>query len=483
MGEITCFLERLAERQPEFVLFGGRVYSPSESNLTQGNVQEDQKDRLELGSLTLNLIPSMPFSFFESLDRSSQRAEIEALGQRYVREKVDREISGETDQGGEVSKIKTLTFIMYDFLPFFVSRKYGHEDGLMVALGLEEETAITDPVERARSEMSEYLNHRFGAEAPTALKDKSALVKKRVIAREREGLAQGAIVEKELSLKEMGLTQEEISPSQLGEILGNQPVYVMNERLYGLRKVRSTEDFPGEIVVHLNGHKYVVGNEMFGLDQAIQVLRGRQIQRNQLEILERSSSEWDAVASAISSSGIKEQHMRELSKLGEFDYEGSGFILKDGRYYVYATIPKFATQDGRDPSKFWPYEATRVAIKVGWDRGGIRSWDRPVVVERREFHPCLSGRSNRGGFCEICNLSREPSSYSNTLLDLVRKIGDAANTITTPLSKESLDRHSGEAYFGTTLKDILQQGSLTREEAIKKGYQVIEVIETKVGEA
>jgi hypothetical protein len=66
------------------------------------------------------------------------------------------------------------------------------------------------------------------------------------------------------------------------------------------------------------------------------------------------------------------------------------------------------------------------------------------------------------------------------LLDIVRKIGDAANTITTPLSPESLERHSGESYFGDTLTNILKQGSLTREQALEQGYRVVEVMETKV---
>lgn len=64
---------------------------------------------------------------------------------------------------------------------------------------------------------------------------------------------------------------------------------------------------------------------------------------------------------------------------------------------------------------------------------------------------------------------------------MVRKLSDAVNVVMQPLSKKSLDRHSGEVYFDHKLDDILLQGSLTRAQAEEQGYIVVEVLEHAVG--
>ncbi|MFA6460854.1 MAG: hypothetical protein WCV90_01190 [Candidatus Woesearchaeota archaeon] len=476
MSRISCFLERLAERQSTFVLFGDRPYgfTPSSSRA--------YPDQFEMGALVQYLVPSMSFREYEALDQRTQQAQIGRDTQEYVHHVVSKVIDMERSNGGEENRLKTLGAIMYEFLPFFVRQTQKDDRDLLVALGIEQETDDTNPLDRARAEINAYLVERFGA--PSQKKkveeeDPTDKIKTQIVEAERDKLRKERILRPWLYLEQMGLKEEQIASSRLGELTSHQPLYILDGKIFALNL--HTSPVPeGMMQFKLGGKVYLPGEELFSLEHLTSELTNRERASYRFQAIERASEEYGRIAEARKSSGLVESHLIELSKLTEFDYKGSGFILKNGEYYLYATIPKFATQDGRNPERFWPYDDTRVAIKVKWEEGGIRSWDKPVVVERREFHPCLSDRSREGGFCGICNLSRDPSDYKNTLLDIVRKIGDAANTITTPLSPESLERHSGESYFGDTLTNILKQGSLTREQALEQGYRVVEVMETKV---
>ena len=179
--------------------------------------------------------------------------------------------------------------------------------------------------------------------------------------------------------------------------------------------------------------------------------------------------------------GKRQQQLLDLAKLDEYDLETCGFILRDGKYIVYSRVPQFATQDGRNPKKFWPFPSVRVGIYMGMNRDEIYSFDSPLVVDPMPNHPCLSNKTS--GYCKICNLNREPDSYNNTTRDILRKLSDAVNVVMHPLNKPSLDAHAGEKYFGVTLTEILKQKSMTRTEAANAGYVIAEVIENSARNA
>ena len=202
----------------------------------------------------------------------------------------------------------------------------------------------------------------------------------------------------------------------------------------------------------------------------------RMKKRWRISALEVSQDAFAEVRTKLKAEEVAEKYLLELAKKPGYDFNGCGFIQKDDSFYVYATVPKFATQDGRNPQVFWPYETTRVAIGLVWSDNRAHSTNYPVVVERRECHPCLRDRARKGGFHSMCNLNRDSGSNQSHILDLVRKLSDAANVLMQPLNQESLNHHPGESYFGVELKNILTQGSLTEDQARQKSYTIVKVI-------
>jgi len=274
------------------------------------------------------------------------------------------------------------------------------------------------------------------------------------------------------NLNEMGIDKEKIPSSVLGEITRYQPMYVMEGKVFLLMLAENFAE--SDLSVKINGKNYVADINLTELRKLSDFFMEQKKQAWRITALERSQDAFEEIRQMITREEVAERHMHELAKLKEYDLGECGFMLKDDNYYVFSRIPKFATQDGRNPEVFWPFDATRVAIHIGWQNGKSYTSDRPRVIERRQFHPCLSERDREGGFCEICN--RDAGSYKNTLLDMVRKLSDAVNVIIGPLNRQSLESHSGHTYFGEPLDRILKQGSLTREQAAEKGYLVVEVM-------
>ena len=465
MEEITTFLERIAERQSSFILFGNAVYAIVESN--------GSPDFLEAGGARLSLAKSLSFADFERLDEKVQSSEILKYCSSYVKEAINSELKADDDVRKEKNRIHALNFIMTEFLPFLLSKKYESDNLLLSSLNGGKSEEI-DPVGRAKAEIAAKLEKDFGKGEIRKGQDPVKEMRENLLKREKSQLNTGPIIPAELTPKDFGLKADDLEFSLLGQITGNQPLYALDGKVFALKPAgRKDYDF----VFTLNGKPYVPsGESTLALQHLSAQLLDRYKRTLRISALEKSQDAFEEVRGQIKADDVTEKQMHELAKLSEYDFGDCGFVLKDGRYSVYSRTPKFATQDGRKPEVFWPFDATRVAIDIGWERGRPYSADKPRIVERREFHPCLSDRARAGGFCELCNLNREPGAYKNTVLDMVRKLSDAVNTFLQPMNLESLNAHIGYTYFGAHLDNILRQGSLTRAEAEKKGYMIVEVI-------
>ncbi|MBU1975185.1 MAG: hypothetical protein KKG59_02145 [Nanoarchaeota archaeon] len=468
MVEVTNFLERIAQRQSSFVLFGSRVYDIVNSNGLPDSLTA-------VGSnLEMGLVPSLSFSEFERLDERVEVKGIEAYCRDYIANAIDQELRAEEDVRREKNRVYALKFIMTELLPFLVSKKYSTDELLFKSLN--GDGGGQTLIDQAKAEIADKLNQDFGTGDEAEFEDPAEQMRQNVLAKERRGVRVEAIVPAKLSLEDMGLTEDQVQDSVLGQITSNQPVYITNGRVFRLEPQQRFQ--PGDFKFKLNGKTYRPVFESLDLPRIVSELSERRQVMWRMDALERSKDAFQEIKGKLRQEAVSERQMYELAKLEEYDLDTCGFLMRDGRYFVYSKTPKFATQDGRKKDVFWPYEATRVAIKVGWEDGRAYTTDKAIVIDRREFHPCLSGRTREGGFCSLCNLNER--SYSNTAPEMVRKLSDAVQVFKEPLNKRSLDSHKGHSYFGDHLNDILKQGALTREQAIEQGYEVVEVLERKI---
>lgn len=461
----TTYLERLVERQSSFLFFGNFFYSLEPSS-------QPSENTFHSFGFIQPLVRSLPFDRFEALDERMQSPAIKAYCKDYIAESINRELKAEQEIRAGVAKIKALEFIMYELLPHLVSRNYTDTYTTWDALFGKEvnETATIQEesvVERAKRTIAEKLHADFGVHEQEQEENVAERLRLLRLRKEKESVKTDPLFNPAYTLEELGVSAV-TSPSILGNITAHQPFYVVDGRVFSLDR----EDQKGDIFFMVHGKRYVPGKEIEKLSTFIGTLKTRTLQKWQITALETSRDAFAVINETITDSKVKQHELRELSKLNEYDIEGCGFIARNDNYYVYVTLPKFATQDFRNPTVFWPYEQTKVAIHIGWQDGQVYTTGKPVVVEQREYHPCMYKRDRP--FSDICNL--EDRNYSPGVQGMVDKLSDGRNVVETPLSKVSLDAHTGYTYFGVHLDNILRQGSLTREDAEKKDYRVIEVV-------
>jgi hypothetical protein len=472
MAEVPSSLERIASRQSSFILFSDRVYAM--------HPHQASTDTVSVNGITMHLIPSLSFSDLEKQEDIIFGSVIEQYCSDFVKESINQELKAVDDIKKAKQRIAILKYIMNEFLPFLVSRRYANEDILLSQW--EKGTKGTfDPVEQARQDITGKLLHDFGEAQTEEKADPAETLWKTVLKKEKSRSFKNTVLPVVFSPERYGI-KHELSGSVLGEVTQHQALYILNDQVF--RLIPEDADIKGMpvekgMVFSINGKTYHPTASSYGssFKEINDAVKERRQSAWKVHALERDQNIFAEIRSMIKAKDVRERHIMELAKLNEYDLGDCGFILRNGeQYYVFSRVPKFATQDGRNGKVFWPYDATRVAINITLEDGKIYSPEDPVVVEKREFHPCLSGRDRDGGFYHLCNLNRRSNSYTNNLLDMVRKLSDAANVIRQPMNKESLDSHSGHSYFGVTLTNILKQGSLTREEAITQGYTVVEVI-------
>jgi len=464
MGQTQTFLDRSVEAEKFFIFFGDRLFSIDEKSNSLNRVTIQEK-------YSFGLIPSLPFSSFEGLDDRVNAAILDENSRNFIKERLNEEISSQGKLDEQKRRLKTLDFIVYQFLPLLVSKNYQTENHIAdMFLSGEDEGDSTSFVERAKCELQTKLDKDFGVELSED--NPGERLRKILLREEKSKLTTQPLIKALYSPKDLGLG-ETIEPSITGDITGLQPLCYLNGQLYDLE---ITENAKGrEMSFVINGKTFAPNPSRLTFENIKEELTNRTLQRAKISALERSTEGFDLVKETIQATEKRQIQLTQLAKLNEYDLGNCGFIFKNNAYYVYAATPNFATQDGRNPEIFWPFDSVKVAIMIGSKNNDPYSYDKPLVIDPMANHPCLSNKKE--GYCEICNLNREPSSYSNTPADMLRKLSDAVNVIMHPLNKPSLDSHPGHSYFGITLDEVLKQKPMTREEAVASGYFIAEVIE------
>lgn len=462
MTDITTFLDRIAKRQSSFVLAGNRVYDILQYK-KEGNY-------LEIEGIRFSLVSSLTYSELEKLDENLQRNLIEKDCADYVKSAINKELKSQQEVDREQRRLATLKFITDEFLPYFLSKKYETDTyvGIEDLVGLE-----LDPIGKARKEITDKLKSDFPVPDVVEQDDPVLQLRNTVIQKEKSTLKTSSILPELVVYDTPAKTI--FDSSYLGNIVGHQPIYIIDGEAFQLESAKDKKD--RKVIFQIDGECYIPSydNRIKLRDISTELLQ-RNLKKWHINALERNQDAFEAIRKSITKNEITESLLHELAKLQEYDLGNCGFIMHDKEYYVYSRVPKFATQDGRNPELFWPYESTRIAIKIGWKDNSAYSTGRPKCADKRITHPCLSDRYDDQRFYEICNLARDDSDYENNPPEMVRKLSDGVNVILSPLSKESLDNHSGHTYFGDHLNDILKQKPLKREEAVSLGYLIIEVM-------
>jgi len=464
MANLKTFLDRAAEADNFFLFLGDRLYSiDGNSNSTNRVVTP--------GGYSMGLVPTLPFYHFERFDDRINSAEIAEDSKTFVRERLNREVEERGRLTDEKKRIKTLDFVVYQFLPLLVSKNYEtahHVTDMILSGEADRDSEIL--IERARKELQEKLDRDFGTEVKGD--NANERLREMILREERGNLRQGPAVRAKYSLTDLGIDAREITPSITGEITGHQPLAVLNKRVYYFEQTERAKK--SDLSFKLNDRLFVARPTDITLSGINSELVNRTLQRTRISALERSG-DFDLIKDAIQDTEKRQHQIAQLARLNEYDLGNCGFVLHGDNYCVYARIPQFATQDGRNPKVFWPFPSVKVGIYMGFNNGQAYSFDRPLVIDPMPNHPCL--REKTRGYCDICNLNREPDSYNNTPQEILRKLSDAVNVIMHPMTPLSLEAHTGESYFGVTLKEILKQKPMTREQAEAEGFTIAEVIE------
>ncbi len=455
-------MDMLAERQASFILLDGRAYSLAETNTNP--------DFLRTGGIRFDLIPSLTFLELENLSEKLQTERIETYCTEYIKARIDQKIKRQDEIDREGSRLKSLDYAMSELLPFLLSKKYDDDDNLLLSLISDDDDLVDEitPQERAKKEIQEILKSRFGEVEGN--EEEINLAEEMRLSLLRE--------EKNNLESEIGFDYNEHVGS-LYEFSIDTPLFISNNLVYSLIKIENPKE--DESIIHVNNESYRMHARA---DMHVSDLSERLLDKRKniwrIAALERTQTAFDEINNRKREKDASKQYMRKLAELDELNLDNlCGFFIKSGDLYVYTQVPKFATQDSRDVNRFWPYDSTKVAIRLNWSRGQIYSSDSPIIVEPREHHPCLRNRTS--GNSSICNLSRDSGDYGHTKIDLVRKISDAATALMEPLNPGSLKSHPGpnHRFFGDPVDDILggNERSLTRKQAHEQGYMIVEVVE------
>ncbi len=467
---MRTFLDSISEEVSSFLLFGDRVYSI--------NASGKAADTLTALGTTLRLIPSLTYSDLETLDWKIQQDEIARAGDYFVRQTIRRDIESLNNLNNKETRLVILNFLINQFLPFFYSRKYPtHLPG---------DTEDPEYQERARQELNARLEAEFGRQAATIpTQDVAQEHWLRAIEQEKQELKQIERFPPRYAPETLGLEPTKIRPSFFGDLTDHQPLYVQNRQVYPLSLADGTpiKAAPQAFRFYLKGKDYVADKIQCDLATLSANLLAMYEAQLHINALESNRKAFDVIRQTLESAKTDENALNGLVSKESYDLGDCGFVVIDDNYYVYTLLPAFAAQDGRDPNRYWPFEPTRIAIKIGFSSGQPYSSDRAVSLDKRANHPCLSHKDMDKRTYDICILDRNPDGYGHELLGLVRKLSDGVLGFTHPLSLESLNSHPGHTYFGTTLDNILKQEPLTRQQALEQGLQVFDVMtEAEVNE-
>lgn len=156
---------------------------------------------------------------------------------------------------------------------------------------------------------------------------------------------------------------------------------------------------------------------------------------NQQEALKDIETEYSRIIESIAAFGKK----------GEFEYEGTGILQKNGSNYIYVKIPGFALKDAKKDSGYYLFRGCKIGVKVSYGSG--ISIGRPVIIDEYS-HPFLKHYNSE--FQEICMGDYDYGALSKMeSADAITKyLSDAATIISRGYTKTCRPyNHLDNSYF------------------------------------
>jgi hypothetical protein len=467
----TFFL-RLAEGGP-FAILDGRVYQASD--------EAANGTSLNVGPTTLGLVQAAHVNDLENFYRQLQATEIEGVMNSYLQARVQKEVKTQRELKRFLGDNQTVQFLVYEVFPHFMEK----DDDLDEMIQAQEEGRRAKRTEDTAG-IEEMING--GETGEVTLADVQRLKRDLIDEieqeyRQQEGIAEPTPEPRKRATEEMdeldalltthyqnqGIlepepTQRKEEKIELGEglldILGTGDVLVMNGDVYKLIGSRADSDISVKAGRKRMIPQYVA--RATSIEEAYQRFLEKSVKIAAVEQLEDQVKQ-------IEEARKKFRGIEGIAQQGEFRAGDVGFLQRNGEYYVFLQVPKFAMKHPKR-EQYFTFEPCRVGVRVNYSGGQLHSADKPVVIEAYR-HPFLQGG---GAFQGICNLSGWGNRY-DPAMQVVKKLSDAKNVIMNGMTIKSFRSHGGtdihdSHYWSDLLKDKLNGREITKKEAERQGY-------------
>ena len=254
----------------------------------------------------------------------------------------------------------------------------------------------------------------------------------------------------------------------LSDILDDEPAFFMNGTFYKLQNKAADNEF-----------QVVINGESFGLRQFAAIPQIDEAYKQYLDKIFRLESieEFKDQLKEIQRIRSRNKLLERLKDKNEFEIGDIGYLRKNGLFYVYLKIPKFAM---KHPNKeeYYGFDPCRVGVNLNISNGEIYGGE-GVVIDAYS-HPFLPRQMTP--FQRICTLGRAANTAGLKRADQVAKLlDDAKNVFIHGLTNESFASHGGtdldnSFYYGEKLDDRLKGRKLSLEEVKKGGYVITNLL-------
>lgn len=254
----------------------------------------------------------------------------------------------------------------------------------------------------------------------------------------------------------------------LSDILDDEPAFFMNGTFYKLQNKAADNEF-----------QVVINGESFGLRQFAAIPQIDEAYKQYLDKIFRLESieEFKDQLKEIQRIRSRNKLLERLKDKNEFEIGDIGYLRKNGLFYVYLKIPKFAM---KHPNKeeYYGFDPCRVGVNLNISNGEIYGGE-GVVIDAYS-HPFLPRQMTP--FQRICTLDKAANTAGLKRADQVAKLlDDAKNVFIHGLTNESFASHGGtdldnSFYYGEKLDDRLKGRKLSLEEVKKGGYVITNLL-------
>ncbi|MBI5390235.1 hypothetical protein HZB02_02000 [Candidatus Woesearchaeota archaeon] len=351
MESDESFFKRCADRAP-FLIFEDTLYQISDTP------REDQF--LQLGKGRFGLVPTATISQLETFYETLFRTENFDAAQEFIKDEVKNHMKSRQDRTAQKEKVAAATFILKEFFPLLIDTT--EELGKTLGIPLPEKDQRT-----GKQIIDDLLNERTAAMEQHG----NEYVIQTIITdiMKKHGLDAGEERRKTADMPERSLWDM---------VTERNPVFVYNHEVFYL------DTKPEQACIVINGNAY--GLKRIGstqkLEQAYTKVLERERRRQALEEYR------DQIGEMIQGMKAGNIAIEELMQEETFSYGNIGYIRRDGAFYGYFEIPKFAMQNPLNHKEYHPFPATKVSVKIEASDSKVYVDDGSYIINAM-VHPFL----------------------------------------------------------------------------------------------